>query len=195
MKKKDIQYKYNQTADHYDLRYSEIQNKKLKFLLNRVDSPGNNRNRLILDVGCGTSTIFDTLNDNLNGIFYYIGVDLSIEMLKIALRKNLKPASETGKNISLILADSGHLPLKEHLYDLVISLTVAQNLPKNEIMVFLKIIYMMMKNSHGKLLISFHKKIFSSKSILKCIKKISKGKYQYFDLKQIEDYLFIVENI
>ncbi|MBD3229636.1 MAG: methyltransferase domain-containing protein [Candidatus Lokiarchaeota archaeon] len=195
MKKKDIQFKYNQTADIYDLRYREIQNLKIKHLLNKFVGIKEGKTRLILDAGSGTSIIFDTIYNTLRDRFYYTGIDFSIEMLKKALKQNLSPYINKNPNINLILADVSNLPFKKDIFDLVLSLTVAQNLPQDQIIGFLKEINSIMKKKYGKLLISFHKRIFSSKNVLELIKRIFGENYLYFDLKEIEDYLFVIENV
>ena len=192
MKKKNIQYKYDKTSDHYDIRYNLIQDTKITSLFDELIKINELNNvKYILDVGCGTCSIFKKLNAYISGRCYYIGIDFSIGMIKYGLDKNI-PNFPNKNNISIILADAENIPLKNNIYDLIISLTVIQNLSKpathlNEIVGKLK------KNS-GNILISFHKKIFTEELIANLLKKHPNLKVIKLDVNEIEDYLYILSN-
>jgi len=103
---KDVVKKYNRTASFYNRRYREIQGNKYKKMIN---FPVKGK---ILDIGCGTGLLYDFLKYDS-----YIGIDLSLEMLK------------KGKFANKILADCEFLPFKDCIFDFVFSFTVLQNLP------------------------------------------------------------------
>jgi ubiquinone/menaquinone biosynthesis C-methylase UbiE len=192
MKKKNIQYKYDKTSDHYDIRYNLIQNTKITAIFDELIKMNElNNGKYILDFGCGTCSILEKLNAYISERFYYIGIDFSIGMIKYGLDKNI-PNLTNKNNISLILADAENIPLKNNLFDLIISLTVIQNLPEpanhlNEIMSKLK------KNS-GNILISFHKKIFTKELIENLLKKHPNLTTTKLVVDEIEDYLYILSN-
>ena len=158
-KKRDIQYKYNKTASHYDIRYSKIQKEKIQFLLNKL-SQSKKLNIILtfLDIGCGTAIIYENLYDFLPERLYYFGIDISINMLKQGIETNLQIFKRNRNNISLIVADAENLPFRKNAIDLIISLTVIQNLmvPKRHLDELLKVL-----KENGIVLISFHKKFFS----------------------------------
>ncbi|MHA1268665.1 MAG: class I SAM-dependent methyltransferase [Candidatus Helarchaeota archaeon] len=191
IKKKDIQSKYDQTADHYDLRYEEIQKTKIEFLLYKLKQICEIKNFFnVLDVGCGTSIIYNILTDYLPKNFGYYGIDISINMIKNGMTKNLNTFIKN-KNISMILGDAENLPFKKCKFDLIISLTVAQNIPnpKNYIDQMLKLLDIKI----GFLLISFHKKIFSMDYILNLLKTWETIEFINIDIDSIEDYLFLIK--
>jgi len=65
----------------------------------------------ILDLGCGAGRYFPVLKGDL-----IVGVDLSVGMLKQALRKF--------KSVNLIQSDVFHLPFRKGVFDLVISMSI-----------------------------------------------------------------------
>lgn len=68
----------------------------------------------LLDIGCGTAHIIQELAKCMNSEF--IGLDLSIAMLKIA-----KSNTGTLQNVSLIRADGYRLPFRDCIIDIVIN--------------------------------------------------------------------------
>ena len=68
----------------------------------------------LLDIGCGTAHIIQELAKCENSEF--IGLDLSIAMLKIA-----KSNTRTLQNVSLIRADGYRLPFRDCIIEIVIS--------------------------------------------------------------------------
>ena len=79
----------------------------------------NFNNSIILDGGIGTGrTILPLLEYNIK----LIGLDNSIEMLKILRNKNY--ASKNIKKLTLLLGDITHIPFKECSFDIVILIQV-----------------------------------------------------------------------
>lgn len=112
-KKLELKRRYDSTAEMYDRRYEEIQNKKFKTIEEHFD--GKDR---ILDVGCGTGLFMNKLRSPGRLV---IGVDFSTQMLKKAM--------ERSGNQMLISADADKLPFRSETFDLAMSLTLIQNLP------------------------------------------------------------------
>ena len=125
-KKQEIIKNYNDTSHFYDQRYSQIQEEKFEILLNNIKL----NEKKILDAGCGTGLLLDfisNLNDYSDMNFHYIGMDISLNMLKI-FKSKLSNKSTLWK-VNLILADIEFLPFREKICDLTFSITAFQNLP------------------------------------------------------------------
>lgn len=128
-KKKEIITKYNSTAHFYEKRYSNIQFVKFKILLENYTYD----EKIVLDAGCGTGLVFKKmLRSDIelkNKFFFFIGLDISWEMLKIFLAKLRVPEIiNTSNKFNLILADMEYLPIREGVIHSVISSTSLQNL-------------------------------------------------------------------
>lgn len=124
-KKQEIIHRYNQTSDFYDRRYVKIQEDKYRLILKDITI----YEKLILDAGCGTGLLFDYIRSSFEKSditdFHYVGVDISINMLKRFHSK----LNQKAKNVNLILSDLENLPLRESRFDLLFSFTSLQNLP------------------------------------------------------------------
>ncbi|MBY9005455.1 MAG: methyltransferase domain-containing protein [Candidatus Lokiarchaeota archaeon] len=129
-KKKKIIDKYNSTSHFYDERYRNIQKMKYIYISN-LFYPSN---KTILDAGCGTGLFFSFIIENFKekrsdpGTFYYVGVDISIEMLYKFQTKINKNHMNYKKRIGLILADLEFLPFRNNTFNTLFSLTSYQNL-------------------------------------------------------------------
>jgi ubiquinone/menaquinone biosynthesis C-methylase UbiE len=117
-KKRELMNLYDATASIYDERYRIIQNRKYEYV---KGSP--NKRDTLLDVGCGTGLFFRNFGVDVGQL---VGVDMSIRMLKTALR-NLRKA---GQRVDLIRVDADFLPFRERTFNKVISVTVLQNMPQ-----------------------------------------------------------------
>ena len=93
----------------YDLRYTEEQRAKYELILAEL-----NQTTLLLDNGCGTGLLFPLLECPV------IGLDISSGLLE-------KAKERTGDKHYLVQGDSEHLPLRNSLFDAVVSVTVIQN--------------------------------------------------------------------
>jgi ubiquinone/menaquinone biosynthesis C-methylase UbiE len=103
----------------YDSRYSEEQEAKYKAGL---DGLSLGFGSVVLDVGCGSGMFFSQVAGKAESL---IGVDVSRGLLHLA-----KERAKTYPNISIILADADHLPLRRNLFSHVFAFTVLQNMPK-----------------------------------------------------------------
>jgi len=112
-KKLIVKEDYDRSARHYDRRYSKIQGVKFNMVSNYLPESG-----LLFDLGSGTALI---LKCKKLRRLRYIGIDISPEMTKIALKKH-----HFYKNF--IIGDVEHLPLRDGPAENICSFTVLQNL-------------------------------------------------------------------
>lgn len=104
---------YDQTVSHYDERYRNIQFSKFSETSVRWEDRD-----VVLDVGCGTGLLIEYMT--IEPIIF-VGVDLSVNMLKVARRKSSWPI--------FIAGDVRKLPLKQEVFSKVVSFSVLQNIP------------------------------------------------------------------
>jgi len=112
-RKRELKRRYDRTAYIYDRRYREIQRGKYKIVLANVTHVDR-----ILDLGCGTGMLLSPLERRAKLV---VGVDMSAEMLRMAKKR------ATG--VPLLLADADHLPFTDGSFDIVVSVTLLQNMP------------------------------------------------------------------
>jgi phosphatidylethanolamine/phosphatidyl-N-methylethanolamine N-methyltransferase len=115
--KRRVKHAYDVTADMYDERYGEEQNRKYRVALERVGVSG----RMVLDVGCGSGMLFSHLASEAKMV---VGVDLSHGLL---LKANARARGFSG--FFVVQADADHLPFVDGLFDAVFALTMLQNMP------------------------------------------------------------------
>ena len=109
---------FDQAAIEYDSWYLtdagkhvlEVENNLLLKIIGDVS------NLKVLDVGCGTGIHSKVVSDLGNDV---IGVDLSDEMLKVAIKK-------ANTNLSFLKMDSTNLLFSDNTFDLVISLAMIE---------------------------------------------------------------------
>ena len=109
---------YDVTAEMYNERYAEEQQRKYRKALENVDVAG----RTILDVGCGSGLFFSQVAVQADMV---VGVDVSRKLLM----KAKEHAGDFG-NVHVLLADADHLPFKDGFFGAVFAFTVLQNMPK-----------------------------------------------------------------
>ncbi len=115
--KRRVKHAYDATADIYDERYGEEQNRKYQVALDKVGVSG----RVVLDVGCGSGLLFSHLASEAKMV---VGVDLSHGLLLIANAR-----VRGGGGVFVVQADADHLPFVDGLFDAVFALTMLQNMP------------------------------------------------------------------
>jgi len=128
-KKLEIQGNYNSKSynEIYDRRYKMIQFEKFESIWNSlIEKPF-----FLLDYGCGTGLLWDffisKFQDNaLNEKLRYIGIDISIGMLKIFQDKAQKVKDN---RVHLICCDGEYLPFRSNLFQDIFAFTSLQNLP------------------------------------------------------------------
>ncbi len=110
---KEIRSLYDQTVNHYDERYRNIQFTKFSEVAIRW-----NERDTVLDVGCGTGLLIEYLAIEPT---IFVGVDLSLNMLKVAKKKASWPF--------FIAGDVRKLPLRKEIFSKIVSFSVLQNIP------------------------------------------------------------------
>jgi ubiquinone/menaquinone biosynthesis C-methylase UbiE len=115
--KREIMIKYNTTSRGYDELYGEEQMEKYIEVMKEME---NLKDKVVLDIGCGTGI----MEGMLLQAKHIIGLDISIEMIKIAKEKY-----KGCYNISWVNADAENLPIKSKSIDLSLMITVIQNIP------------------------------------------------------------------
>ncbi len=100
---------YDKIAKGYNELHKEEQEKKLKIIKQYIKPQ---QDELLLDIGCGTG-----ISTNWN--CKCIGIDPSKELLKIA--------KQNYPNKKFILGNAEELPFPNNHFDIIISLTAAQN--------------------------------------------------------------------
>ena len=181
-KKQEIINKYNQTSDFYDRRYVKIQQDKFSLIL----KDNSIYEKLILDAGCGTGLLFGVIDNSFEKSnvtdFHYVGVDISINMLKRFHSK----LDQKAKNVNLILTDLENLPFREDKFTLLFSFTSLQNLP--DVIEGLKESFRVVKDGADVNFSILRKKL--NKERLKVLLKPLIKYMKIIDIESIEDVLF-----
>lgn len=112
-RKLELKRRYGETAQLYDRRYEEIQRKKYSAIL-----PSLPRANKILDLGCGTGMFLGELAKLGK---FVVGADSSAPMLSIAKQRSA--------GAFFLLADADSLPFADGGFDVVVSVTLLQNMP------------------------------------------------------------------
>jgi ubiquinone/menaquinone biosynthesis C-methylase UbiE len=115
-KKRKVKHAYDVTADMYDKRYREEQNRKYQVALANVGVSG----KMVLDVGCGSGMLFS----HLAKAKMVVGVELSHGLLIKAQQR----ASGLDR-VFVMQADADHLPFLDGLFDVGVAFTMLQNMP------------------------------------------------------------------
>lgn len=103
---------YSLIAGVYDELYGEEQAAKHKAVLTRLppEEP-------VLDVGCGTGLLLEKLN------CYFVGLDLSLEMLKIAAMRG------RARHGDLVCGSAERMPFRKSSFQTIYSVTVLHEAP------------------------------------------------------------------
>lgn len=122
---------YDETAEVYHRRYYQIQRVKYQALVSYL------REGPLLDVGIGTGIGLPSLIEHRP----VVGVDLSVEMLEIA-QQQIKANSHWDVVVSLVCASAERLPFRSHVFPIIVSVTLIQNLtePKQGVHEFYRVL-------------------------------------------------------
>ena len=119
-KKREVISHYDDLAFVYDSLYCKEQKVKIDTALNNLNLY---KSDLVLDLGCGTCFLIEKM---YNSIDLFVGVDISSELLKVAIKKS---RSLNGKsNIFFVRADAEYLPFIEETFDKIFAFTLLQNI-------------------------------------------------------------------
>lgn len=116
--KRKVMQAYDVTAEIYDQRYSEEQDRKYQKALDIIDVIG----KVILDVGCGSGLFFSQVAVKAKIV---VGVDVSRKLLMKA-----KAQANGFEDVFLVQTDADHLPFQDNLFEAVFAFTMLQNMPK-----------------------------------------------------------------
>ncbi|MFX0099914.1 MAG: class I SAM-dependent methyltransferase [Candidatus Hodarchaeota archaeon] len=136
-KTREIEEKYDQTAEHYETRYNSIQELKYSRVFKDLNEFKNDKRidfqfPLILDAGCGTGLLLTYLDEcKPFEDFVYVGMDISLNMLGIAIKKGKKNCKG-----NFLHATVDHVPFRNGMFDFVASITTLQNLDKHQYLGF-----------------------------------------------------------
>jgi len=89
--------------------------RKVKSYIKKIQKGG-----IIIDVGCGTGSLLDAINHHVPNSYHVIGIDISVESVKIAKQKNAQA--------DFIVCDIEALPLRDQVSDIVIIKNVLHHL-------------------------------------------------------------------
>ena len=143
-------------ADKYEKSgaYRRIQKKMTERILELMEI----NKGLILDIGCGTGFSAE-IAENHGEV---IGIDKSLEMLKIAKNKGYK----------VLYADMLHLPFKENSFDFILSVSTVQWLKdREEYKKFSKELFFVLKNQ-GRAGIQFYMNDENTGNFARSFKKL-----------------------
>lgn len=114
--KRNIRKSYNALGGKlYDVRYEREQRAKYDEILELKTIQDD---VIVFDNGCGTGLLIERLNNP------FVGVDLSYGLLLKAQSR-----SRARGGVHLVNGDSENLPLRPHIFKVVIAVTLIQNTP------------------------------------------------------------------
>lgn len=175
--KRKVMQSYDVTAEMYEERYAEEQERKYKKALEKVNVSG----KELLDVGCGSGLFFrEVAKDALMAV----GVDIS--------RKLLFKAKEQARafiNAFVLQADADHLPFRKGCFDHVFAFTVLQNMPKpNETLKELKSVV----KPVGRVVVTGLKKAFPLEKFMDILENSSLQVTVFVDDEDVNCYIAIL---
>ncbi|MDW8004664.1 MAG: class I SAM-dependent methyltransferase [Thermofilaceae archaeon] len=159
---------YSLLADIYDELYGEEQNVKYSLILAHVKPI-----EPVLDAGCGTGLLLELLS------CYFVGLDLSQAMLKVAKNKG------RGRQGDLVRGSVEYMPFRDEAFRTVYSITVVHEVPSS-----LKEIIRVVKPS-GKAVVTILRK---STWLLPRILEQTRAS-EVVDDPQAKDIIVILDNI
>ena len=135
---------YDRLSSSYDMLYGEEQREKYEEIFRHAVGK---ELGIILDIGCGTALLLEYLRNNHGHEFtYYIGVDKSVGMLRVAKRRR-------GAEADLIQADAHNIPLREKSIDKTLAITVIHHLDEKKALEEIR------RVTREEAIITYHKRI------------------------------------
>lgn len=175
--KKNIMRLYDDTANHYNARYANEQNRKYQVVLEAITFDSDD---IILDNGCGTGIFMAEI---VNHVKMIVGVDISINMLKKACER-MKGVKEA----HVIYCDSDNLPLREGVFSKVVAFTLIQNVPDpNLTLSEIKRV----SSSGATVVLTFLKRKFKLDEVEELLSKACLSVVEILDKETLRDYLAI----
>jgi len=175
-KRKVIQ-SYDITAEMYEERYGDEQQRKYKKALEKVNISG----KALLDVGCGSGLFFREVSKNAMMV---VGVDISPKLLHKA-----KEQARAFPNAFVLQADADHLPFKKKCFDNIFAFTVLQNMPNpDETLSELETI---MKGT-GKVVVTGLKKVFPLEKFMDVLENSGLQVTTFVDDEDVNCYIAVL---
>ncbi|MDD1776556.1 MAG: methyltransferase domain-containing protein [Candidatus Helarchaeota archaeon] len=178
--KKDIQSRYNATAEGYDRRYRDIQTRKYQLIFKSISIEPTKK---VLDIGCGTGNLFSFLKNIQNEKY---GIDFSWDSLKKVQTRVNKDCT-----IQIICGDVENLPFQKDKFDLVLAITTLQNLPDpKKSLEEMKTVC----KQDGLIVLSFLKKKFTKEDTQILLNETQLIPHQIINDESCEDLIVICRN-
>jgi phosphatidylethanolamine/phosphatidyl-N-methylethanolamine N-methyltransferase len=175
--KRKVMQSYDITAEMYEERYGDEQQRKHKKALEEVNVSG----KALLDVGCGSGLFFREVSKDA---MIVVGVDISPKLLLKA-----KEQARTFPNASVLQADADHLPFKKECFDDVFGFTVIQNMPKpNETLKELRRVV----KPVGRVVITGLKKAFPNEKFMDILENSGLQVTTFVDDKDVNCYIAVL---
>ncbi|MGE5575311.1 MAG: class I SAM-dependent methyltransferase [Ignavibacteria bacterium] len=175
--KRKVMRSYDVTADIYEERYSDEQQRKYEKALEKVAVSG----KLLLDVGCGSGLFFREVAEDA---LMAVGVDISRKLLLKA-----RGQAKAFLNAFLLQADADHLPFKKGYFDEVFAFTVLQNMPNpNETLIELKRVI----NLKGRFVVTGLKKAFPLEKFMDILEKSGLHLTAFVDDEDVNCYIAVL---
>ena len=169
--KNTIKERYDELGGSlYDTRYTEEQRAKYELILAELNQP-----RLLLDNGCGTGLLIPLLDYDM------VGLDISSKLLE-------KAKERTGERHFLIQGDSEYLPLRDSVFDAVVSITVIQNLSEPERFLDESV---RVSTLGSTVIISSLKRVYSREEITRLIKNDELSVKKIFTSEKVNDWITV----
>lgn len=177
--KKRTLLEYEAGINTYDRLYSAEQEEKYKRCSKYLNDLSG---KTILDCGCGTGTLIAQLSRRGG---FFIGVDYSKAMLKLAQTKNRSVV-----NVDLVRADADNLPLKSASISQLLSFTMLGNMPRIErtLSEFSRVVC-----ESGQIVLSFSKKNIKIDEVLRRMEEASILPCESIDDEDLKDSIVIGE--
>jgi len=168
---------YDVTAEMYEERYSDEQQRKYKKALEKVNISG----KALLDVGCGSGLFFREVSKDAMMV---VGVDISPKLLLKA-----KEQARAFSNVFVLQADADHLPFKKGCFDDVFAFTVLQNMPNPD--ETLSELEMVMKGE-GKVVVTGLKKAFPLEKFMDVLENSGLQVIVFVDDEVVKCYIAVL---
>lgn len=176
---------FDKQAKIYDKSiYSMYPRKCYKYVIEEIQKKKFNK---ILDVGCGTGEILNTIATDKNR---YYGIDLSEKMVNIAKGKN------NSKNITYLVGDAEFLPFEDLTFDIIICVESFHHYPNPNAVI--KEFYRVLNNGGTLIICDMYRKAPLRQFYNFLMKIVNTGDVKIYTKNEISKILenekFIIEN-
>ena len=184
-----VMRRYDLTYSSYDELYSHEQFDKYRSSLLEIFNNFKDSNIVnLLDIGCGTGLLLKFINEETtgkNGSFYYVGIDLSLNSIKLAREKK-----EEHNIVDFIVGDAENPLIRLDAIDIAVSYTVIHHFKDP-----LKFLYGLINGVKKKVVISTMKNDASAKLLNKfdLTKRYLDKNFKYIKIIGEKDIIIVFE--